>query len=81
MHPTQSFANTMGHFPAGSHPVDDKNFAKMVAILCCAVPYTGMILSTRESAEMRARLLQLGISQMSAGSRTDVGSYPKGDVD
>jgi 2-iminoacetate synthase len=40
-----------------------------------------MILSTRESPEMRAKLLQLGISQMSAGSRTDVGSYTKGDVD
>ena len=41
----------------------------------------GMILSTRESPEMRAKLLHLGISQMSAGSRTDVGSYTKGDVD
>lgn len=61
------------------HPVDDENFAKLVAVLRCAVPYTGMILSTRESPEMRARLLRLGISQMSAGSRTEVGSYHKGD--
>lgn len=59
------------------HPVDDENFAKLVAVLRCAVPYTGMILSTRESPEMRARLLRLGISQMSAGSRTEVGSYHK----
>jgi [FeFe] hydrogenase H-cluster radical SAM maturase HydG len=66
---------------APPHPVGDEDFAKMVAVLRCAVPYTGMILSTRESPEMRARLLQLGISQMSAGSRTDVGSYHKGDVD
>lgn len=66
---------------APPHPVDDENFAKLVAVLRCAVPYTGMILSTRESPEMRARLLQLGISQMSAGSRTEVGSYQKGDVD
>jgi len=66
---------------APPHPVDDENFAKLVAVLRCAVPYTGMILSTRESPEMRARLLQLGISQMSAGSRTEVGSYTKGDVD
>jgi 2-iminoacetate synthase len=66
---------------APPHPVDDENFAKMVAVLRCAVPYTGMILSTRESPTMRSRLLNLGISQMSAGSKTDVGSYHKGDVD
>ena len=66
---------------APPHPVNDDDFAKLVAVLRCAVPYTGMILSTRESPEMRAKLLQLGISQMSAGSRTDVGSYTKGDVD
>jgi [FeFe] hydrogenase H-cluster radical SAM maturase HydG len=66
---------------APPHPVDDENFAKLVAVLRCAVPYTGMILSTRESPEMRARLLQLGISQLSAGSRTDVGAYSKGDVE
>jgi [FeFe] hydrogenase H-cluster radical SAM maturase HydG len=59
------------------HPVNDEDFAKLVAVLRCAVPYTGMILSTRESPAMRTRLLQLGISQMSAGSRTEVGSYHK----
>jgi len=54
-------------------PVDDAHFKALVAILRIAVPYTGMILSTRESPEMREALLQVGISQMSAGSRTDVG--------
>lgn len=63
------------------HPVDDENFAKLVAVLRCAVPYTGMILSTRESPLMRARLLKLGISQMSAGSRTAVGSYSHEEQD
>lgn len=57
------------------YPVDDANFKKLVAIIRIAVPYTGMILSTRESAEMRAELLKVGMSQMSAGSKTDVGAY------
>jgi 2-iminoacetate synthase len=58
-------------------PVSDADFKKLVAVLRCAVPYTGMILSTRESVETRSHLLRLGISQMSAGSKTDVGSYHK----
>jgi len=57
------------------YPVNDADFKKLVAILRCAVPYTGMILSTRESVQMRNDLLNMGISQMSAGSRTDVGAY------
>ncbi|KAJ8603415.1 hypothetical protein CTAYLR_003955 [Chrysophaeum taylorii] len=60
-------------------PVSDPDFLKLVAVLRCAVPYTGMILSTRESPQMRRKLLHLGISQMSAGSKTDVGAYAKGD--
>ena len=48
-------------------------------MLRIAVPYTGMILSTRETPEMRARLLRVGMSQMSAGSRTDVGAYHRND--
>lgn len=52
---------------------------KLVAILRIAVPYTGMILSTRESPEMRRELLKVGMSQMSAGSRTDVGAYHRQD--
>lgn len=62
-------------------PVSDPDFRKLVAVIRCAVPYTGMILSTRESPEMRRELMHLGVSQMSAGSRTDVGSYTKGDIE
>ena len=50
-----------------------------MAILRIAVPYTGMILSTRESPEMRKELLKVGMSQMSAGSKTDVGAYHRQD--
>ena len=57
------------------HPVDDATFAKIVAIIRIAVPFTGMILSTRENHAMRKQLLQLGISQISAGSSTEVGGY------
>jgi 2-iminoacetate synthase len=59
------------------HLVDDETFAKITAIIRIAVPFTGMILSTRESHEMRKKLLNLGISQISAGSTTDVGGYAK----
>jgi 2-iminoacetate synthase len=55
--------------------VSDKEFKKLVAILRLAVPYTGMILSTRETPEVRAEVLKLGISQISAGSSTGVGGY------
>lgn len=55
--------------------VADDDFRTMVAVLRIAVPYTGMILSTRESAEMRRSLFDFGISQISAGSRTDPGGY------
>ncbi len=55
--------------------IDDETFAKIVACIRLAVPYTGMIISTRESEEMRSRLLRLGISQVSGGSRTSVGGY------
>jgi len=57
--------------------VDDEAFAKITAIIRIAVPYTGMILSTRENHDMRKKLLQLGISQISAGSSTEVGGYAK----
>lgn len=56
-------------------PVSDHDFKKLVAIIRMAVPYTGMILSTRESAEMRSEVFALGISQISAGSRTNPGGY------
>lgn len=57
------------------HAVSDADFKKIIAIIRLAVPYTGMILSTREKAEIRRECLQLGISQISAGSRTDPGGY------
>ena len=53
----------------------DDVFRKLVAVLRVAVPYTGMIVSTRESARMREQLLDCGISQISGGSRTSVGGY------
>lgn len=55
--------------------IDDDTFAKIVACIRIAVPYTGMIISTRESPKCRERVLQLGISQISGGSRTSVGGY------
>jgi len=64
------------------HPpfeVTDKAFKKIVAILRITVPYTGIILSTREDARMRKEALSLGVSQISAGSRTNPGGYSEGD--
>ena len=55
--------------------IDDEIFAKIVACIRIAVPYTGMIISTRESAECRKKLLNLGVSQISWGSKTSVGGY------
>ncbi len=58
-----------------SNAISDEIFAKIVAVLRIAVPYTGMIMSTRESKVTREKVLQLGISQISGGSRTSVGGY------
>lgn len=55
--------------------ISDDLFAKIVAVLRIAVPYTGMIISTRESQKSRERVLDLGVSQISGGSRTSVGGY------
>lgn len=55
--------------------IDDDTFAKIIACIRIAVPYTGMIISTRENQAMRERALRLGISQISGGSRTSVGGY------
>ena len=55
--------------------IDNDMFAKIAACIRIAVPYTGMIISTRENAECRERLLHLGISQISGGSKTSVGGY------
>lgn len=57
------------------YPVSDLDFRKIVAILRLAVPYTGMIMSTRETANIRRKTFALGISQISAGSRTNPGGY------
>ena len=63
---------------APPRPVSDLDFRKLIAILRLAVPYTGIILSTREQAGTRQECLRLGVSQISAGSRTDPGGYGGG---
>ena len=60
---------------APPHPVSDHDFKKLVAIIRMAVPYTGMILSTRENPELRSEVFAYGVSQISAGSRTNPGGY------
>lgn len=55
--------------------ISDEIFEKIIAILRVAVPYTGMIVSTRESRKSREKALKLGVSQISGGSRTSVGGY------
>jgi 2-iminoacetate synthase len=57
------------------HAVNDADFLKMIAIMRLAVPYTGIIMSTRETAAVRRATFAVGISQISAGSRTDPGGY------
>lgn len=57
------------------NPVSDEDFKKLVAIIRIALPYTGMILSTRENSDMRNTLINYGISQISAGSKTNPGAY------
>ena len=55
--------------------IDDDTFAKITACIRIAVPYTGIIISTRETEAVRGKLLHLGVSQISGGSRTSVGGY------
>lgn len=59
----------------GKYMVDDEDFAKLVAILRLAVPYTGMILTARESPELRREVLQFGISQIDGGTKLEIGAY------
>ena len=59
------------------HLVSDEDFKRIVAILRLAVPYTGIILSTREEPSFREEVIKLGVSQISAGSSTGVGGYKK----
>ena len=61
-------------------PVSDIDFRKIVAILRLAVPYTGIIMSTRETAKMRSETFALGVSQISAGSKTNPGGYEEEDA-
>ncbi len=61
--------------------IDDDIFAKIVACIRIAVPYTGMIVSTRESQASRERVLHLGISQISGGSKTSVGGYAEPEAE
>ncbi len=61
-----------------SNAISDEIFEKIVAVLRVAVPYTGMIISTRESQRSREKVLRLGVSQISGASRTSVGGYAEG---
>lgn len=64
-----------------SNAISDDTFAKIVAVLRIAVPYTGMIISTRESPKIRERVLELGVSQISGGSSTSVGGYDQPEAE
>lgn len=55
--------------------LSDEMFCKLAALIRIAVPYTGMIISTRETPEVREKIIRLGVSQISGGSRTSVGGY------
>ena len=57
--------------------VDDEEFKRLVAILRLAVPYTGMILTARENAELRDKVMEFGVSQIDAGTRIELGGYNK----
>jgi len=63
-----------------SNAIDDEPFAKIVAVIRIAVPYTGMIISTRESKASREKVLELGVSQLSGGSKTSVGGYADSEI-
>ena len=63
---------TLDEFP---DVLPDDIFCRIIAVIRLAVPYTGMIISTRESQSVRAKVLDLGVSQISGGSRTSVGGY------
>lgn len=60
---------------AFDNSISDEIFAKLCALIRISVPYTGMIISTRESQQVREKVIRLGVSQISGGSRTSVGGY------
>lgn len=61
------------------HKVSDEDFKKLVAIIRLAVPYTGMILTAREPAQLRREVLKMGVSQIDGGSSIGIGSYSQDD--
>jgi 2-iminoacetate synthase len=61
--------------------VDDEDFVKLVAILRLAVPYTGLILTARENAEIRRKVMEFGVSQIDAGSRIELGGYAEDECE
>ncbi len=63
------------------YAVSDYDFKRLVAILRLAVPYTGLILTCRESVELRNEMMELGVSQIDAGSNIGIGAYSSGDTD
>ncbi len=66
---------------AFDNSISDDIFAKICALIRISVPYTGMIISTRESQEVRERVLPLGVSQISGASRTSVGGYAEPETE
>jgi 2-iminoacetate synthase len=71
-------ASSIGLFE--KYALNDYDFARMVAILRLAVPYTGMILTAREPAELRTELMRYGISQIDGGTKLELGSYARTDA-
>ncbi len=65
---------------AFDNSIDDETFAKICALIRVSVPYTGMIISTRESQEVREKVLPLGVSQISGASKTSVGGYADPEI-
>lgn len=65
---------------AFDNSIDDETFAKICALIRVSVPYTGMIISTRESQEVREKVLPLGVSQISGASKTSVGGYAEPEI-
>jgi 2-iminoacetate synthase len=73
--PRLQYAQNAPYSVNTKYAVSDNDFKKLVAVIRLAVPYTGMILSTRENSNLRMELLNIGISQISAGSKTNPGGY------
>lgn len=63
------------------YEVSDNDFKKLVAILRLSVPYTGLIMTARESAELRDAVIEFGVSQIDAGTRLEIGGYQGKDVE